>query len=196
MRIESTSLRDVLLIEPRLHGDSRGFFTERFNARAYAEAGIPTTFVQDNHSRSARGILRGLHFQEPNGQGKLVWCVRGAVYDVAVDVRRGSPTFGQWVGYELSEENNRQLWIPAGFAHGFCVLSEVADFQYKVTTFYSPKDEGAIAWNDPDLAITWPIKNPVLSPKDLAAPRLRDARVLPEYTFADAVSRSSELRSA
>jgi dTDP-4-dehydrorhamnose 3,5-epimerase len=176
-----TELSGVLLLEPRRFGDDRGFFMEMFHAKRYAEAGISGPFVQDNFSRSARGILRGLHFQEPNAQGKLVQVLAGAVYDVAVDIRRGSPTFGRWVGVELTADNRRQLWMPAGFAHGFCVLSESADFHYKCTDFYAPASERGIAWNDPDLGIPWPVKSPLLSPKDAVAPRLKDAPLLPVY---------------
>jgi dTDP-4-dehydrorhamnose 3,5-epimerase len=174
-------LPEVLLVEPRVFGDDRGFFMELFHARRYADAGIPGPFVQDNYSRSARGILRGLHFQEPQAQGKLVQVLAGAVYDVAVDVRKGSPTFGKWVAVELSSDNRRQLWIPPGFAHGFCVLSESADFHYKCTTLYSPETERSVLWSDPDLAIPWPAREPVLSAKDARAPRLQDAPVLPVY---------------
>jgi dTDP-4-dehydrorhamnose 3,5-epimerase len=176
-----TGLPDVILLEPKRFGDDRGFFMEMFHAKRYAEAGIAGPFVQDNFSRSAKGILRGLHFQEPNAQGKLVQVLAGAVYDVAVDIRRGSPTFGRWVGVELSADNRRQLWVPAGFAHGFCVLSESADFHYKCTGFYSPTSEHGIAWNDPDLGIPWPVTSPQLSAKDSAAPRLKDAPLLPSY---------------
>ena len=182
MKISETELPGVLLLEPKRFGDDRGFFMELFHAKRYAEAGIPGPFVQDNFSRSAKGILRGLHFQQPQAQGKLVQVFAGAVYDVAVDVRRGSPTFGKFVGVELSADNRRQLWVPAGFAHGFCVLSESADFHYKCTDFYSPATEQGIAWNDPDLGIPWPVTSPLLSPKDAAAPRLKDAPVLPDYT--------------
>jgi dTDP-4-dehydrorhamnose 3,5-epimerase len=182
VKISETALPGVLLLEPKRFGDDRGFFMELFHAKRYAEAGIPGPFVQDNFSRSAKGILRGLHFQQPHAQGKLVQVFAGAVYDVAVDVRRGSPTFGKWVGVELSADNRRQLWVPAGFAHGFCVLSESADFHYKCTDFYSPATEQGIAWNDPDLGIPWPVTAPLLSPKDAAAPRLKDAPVLPDYT--------------
>ncbi len=181
MKVHETALPGVLLLEPQRFGDDRGFFMETFHARRYAEAGISGTFVQDNFSRSAKGTVRGLHFQEPNAQGKLVQVLAGAVYDVAVDVRRGSPTFGRWVGVELSAENRRQLWVPPGFAHGFCVLSESADFFYKCTDFYSPSTERSIAWNDPELAIPWPVSAPLLSPKDAAAPRLKDAPVLPVF---------------
>ncbi|HYO74703.1 MAG TPA: dTDP-4-dehydrorhamnose 3,5-epimerase [Archangium sp.] len=181
MNVVKTELPGVLLLQPKRFGDDRGFFMEMFHAKRYEEAGITGPFVQDNFSRSAKGILRGLHFQEPNAQGKLVQVVAGAVYDVAVDVRRGSPTFGKFVGVELSADNRRQLWVPSGFAHGFCVLSESADFHYKCTDFYSPTTERGIAWNDPDLGIPWPVSSPLLSPKDAAAPRLKDAPVLPVY---------------
>jgi dTDP-4-dehydrorhamnose 3,5-epimerase len=181
VKISETELPGVLLLEPKRFGDDRGFFMELFHAKRYSEAGIPGPFVQDNFSRSAKGILRGLHFQQPHAQGKLVQVFAGAVYDVAVDIRRGSPTFGKWVGVELSADNRRQLWVPAGFAHGFCVLSESADFHYKCTELYSPASEHGIAWNDPDLGIPWPVKSPLLSPKDAAAPRLEDAPVLPDY---------------
>ena len=186
MKVTATEIPDVLLVEPKIFGDDRGFFLETFQAGRYTEAGIPApgaSFVQDNWSRSAKGILRGLHFQEPNSQGKLVSVLRGTVFDVAVDVRRGSPTFGKWVGFELSEHNKLQLWIPPGLAHGFCVTSESADFVYKCTELYSPKNENSILWNDPDLAIPWPVKEPLLSAKDAAAPRLKDAAVLPQYAL-------------
>jgi len=175
-------LPEVLMVDPPVHGDSRGFFYEAFQARRYAEAGITGPFVQDNLSRSVRGTLRGLHFQEPRGQGKLVQVLRGTVWDVAVDVRRGSPRFGRWVGMELSEATPRQLWIPAGFAHGFCVLSESADFFYKCTELYAAECDRSIAWNDPAIGITWPLKEPLLSAKDRAAPRLAEAPVLPVFT--------------
>ena len=181
MEVLATELPGVLLLKPRVLGDRRGFFLETFHAARYAEAGIRASFVQDNWSRSVRGTLRGLHFQEPHAQGKLVQVVHGAVYDVAVDVRRGSPTFGRWVGCELSEENKHQLWIPPGFAHGFVVISDFCDFLYKCTALYSPEAERAIAWNDPDLAIPWPIEVPLLSAKDTAAPRLADAPLLPRF---------------
>ncbi|HZH03594.1 MAG TPA: dTDP-4-dehydrorhamnose 3,5-epimerase [Myxococcaceae bacterium] len=181
MKVTATRLPDVLLIEPTVFGDERGFFTETFQADRYAAAGIPGPFVQDNWSRSARGTLRGLHFQEPNAQGKLVSVIRGAVFDVAVDVRRGSPTFGQWVGVELSERNKVQLWVPEGFAHGFCVTSDSADFVYKCTRPYSKEAECGVLWSDPDLGIQWPAAKPLLSAKDAVAPRLKDAAVLPTY---------------
>lgn len=182
MKVLETAIPGVLIVEPRAFGDDRGFFMETFHAKKYADAGIPGPFVQDNFSRSARGTLRGLHFQEPHAQGKLVQVLAGAVFDVAVDVRRGSPTFGKWVGVELSAQNKRQLWVPAGFAHGFCVTSESADFHYKCTALYSPETERSIAWNDPDVAVAWPLSGaPMLSAKDAAAPRLKDAPVLPVY---------------
>jgi dTDP-4-dehydrorhamnose 3,5-epimerase len=181
VNVTPTPLPGVLLIEPKVHGDARGFFTETFHARRYFEAGIMLPFVQDNWSRSAKGALRGLHFQEPHPQGKLVMVVHGAVFDVAADVRRGSPTFGKWFGVELTGDNKKQLWVPPGFAHGFCTLTDDTDFFYKCTALYTPADERAIAWNDPDLAIDWPVKNPTLSPKDSAAPRLSQAPVLPNY---------------
>jgi dTDP-4-dehydrorhamnose 3,5-epimerase len=180
MKIEETPLPGVLVIEPRAFGDARGVFFESFHAERYAAAGIAGPFVQDNVSRSTRGTLRGLHFQEPKSQGKLVFVTRGSVFDVAVDVRQGSPHFGKWFGTELSDENHRQLWVPPGFAHGFCVTSEIADFAYKCTDYYAPDCERSIRWDDPDLAIAWPIREPNLSPKDAAAPLLRDATLLPK----------------
>ena len=182
MKVTPTALPEVLLVEPELHGDGRGFFYESFQALRYAEAGIPGPFVQDNHSRSSRGTLRGLHFQEPRSQGKLVQVLRGTVYDVAVDVRRGSPRFGKWMAIELSDSSPSQLWIPPGFAHGFCVLSESADFFYKCTDYYAPEAERAIAWNDPALGIAWPVTEPLLSAKDRAAPTLMAAPVLPVFS--------------
>ncbi|NOJ77030.1 dTDP-4-dehydrorhamnose 3,5-epimerase [Myxococcus xanthus] len=181
MKVTPLEIPDVLLLEPKVFGDDRGFFMEMFHAARYAAAGIPGPFVQDNYSRSAKGTLRGLHFQEPQAQGKLVQVLAGAVYDVAVDVRRGSSTFGQWVAVELSSDNRRQLWVPPGFAHGFCVVSDSADFHYKCTALYAPETERSVVWNDPDLAIPWPVSEPRLSPKDAQAPRLRDAPLLPEY---------------
>ncbi len=181
MKVTQTELPGVLLLEPPRFGDDRGFFMEVFHARKYAEAGITGPFVQDNFSRSVKGTLRGLHFQEPHPQGKLVQVLAGAVFDVAVDIRRGSPHFGRWVGVELSADNRRQLWVPPGFAHGFCVLSERADFHYKCTDFYQPASERGIAWNDPDLGIAWPVTAPLLSAKDAVAPRLQDAPLLPVY---------------
>jgi dTDP-4-dehydrorhamnose 3,5-epimerase len=169
MKVTPTAIPDLLVLEPRVHGDARGFFLESFNRRAFREAtGIDADFVQDNHSRSAQGVLRGLHYQLRQAQGKLVRVVRGSVYDVAVDIRKSSPTCGQWVGLELSEENQRQLWIPPGFAHGFLVLSASADFLYKTTDYYAPEHERCIAWNDPALGVEWPQVpgGPRLSAKD------------------------------
>ena len=177
MKISHTKLKDCLIIEPRVFGDERGFFLETFQAIRYdQEAGIDMPFVQDNHSRSAKGVLRGLHFQKTKPQGKLVRVVCGEVYDVAVDIRKGSTTFGKWVGVILSENNKKQFWVPPGFAHGFVVLSDFADFEYKCTDYYDPSDEDSILWNDPDLDIPWPITNPVLSTKDQRAKRLVDLR--------------------
>ena len=181
MKVTPTELPEVLIVEPRVFGDARGHFYESFHAARYAEAGIRGPFVQDNHSRSVRGTLRGLHFQEPRAQGKLVQVLRGKVYDVAVDVRRGSPRFGRWVGVELSDEQPRQLWVPPGFAHGFCVLSDGADFFYKCTELYAPECERSVAWNDPAIGIRWPIAEPILSAKDGQAPLLAAAPVLPTY---------------
>ncbi|WP_375057345.1 dTDP-4-dehydrorhamnose 3,5-epimerase [Zobellella sp. DQSA1] len=172
MKIIETVLPGVLIIEPKVFGDHRGFFVETFQEERYREAGISLPFVQDNHSRSQRGVLRGLHFQRTRPQGKLVRVSRGAVYDVAVDIDPNSPTCGQYVGVELNEENHRQLWVPPGYAHGFCVLSDVADFQYKCTDYYFPDDEGGLLWNDPSVAIGWPIAQPLLSAKDQQNPTL------------------------
>ena len=177
MKATPTRIPDVLLIEPKVFGDDRGFFFESFNRRAFHEAtGINVDFVQDNHSKSARNVLRGLHYQLAQPQGKLVRVTQGEVFDVAVDIRKGSPTYGQWVGEILSAENKKQLWIPAGLAHGFVVLSETAEFLYKTTDYYAPQHERCIAWNDPDLAIAWPIEGqPLLSPKDAAGAAFREA---------------------
>lgn len=177
MTVHQTSLPGVLLIEPRVFGDARGFFLETYRAQKLADFGVPA-FVQDNHSRSLRGVLRGLHYQVVQPQGKLVMVARGEVFDVAVDIRKGSPTFGQWYGAVLNDENHRQMYVPPGFAHGFCVLSEVADFFYKCTDYYAPEGDRAIIWNDLDIGIEWPLAEPSLSAKDIQAPRLRD--VLPE----------------
>ena len=178
MKISHSKLEGCVIIEPRVFGDERGFFLETFQAVRYEqEAGIDVPFVQDNHSRSAMGVLRGLHFQKTKPQGKLVRVVRGEVYDVAVDIRKGSATFGQWKGVILSEDNKKQFWVPPGFAHGFVVLSDTADFEYKCTDYYDPSDEGSILWSDPDLDIPWPIANPVLSAKDESAKRLVDLRL-------------------
>ena len=172
MNVTETKLAGVLIIEPKVFGDSRGFFKETFQAERYREAGIEYTFVQDNYSRSQKGVLRGLHFQITKPQGKLVSCSKGAVFDVAVDIDPESRTYGQYVGIELTEENHKQLWVPPGYAHGFCVLSETADFQYKCTDYYDPSDEGGVIWNDPDVAIEWPITHPSLSSKDALLPTL------------------------
>lgn len=169
MKLIETAISDVKILEPSVFGDERGFFLESWNANTFAALGLDLQFVQDNHSRSRQGILRGLHYQLQNPQGKLVRVTQGAVFDVAVDIRRSSPTFGQWVGVELSANNHRMLWVPAGFAHGFYVLSESADFQYKCTDFYNPAAEKSILWNDSDLNISWPLVNgqaPLLSAKD------------------------------
>jgi dTDP-4-dehydrorhamnose 3,5-epimerase len=174
MRAIPTSLPGVTVIEPRIFGDARGYFLETWNQERYAESGVPRTFVQDNASFSARGVLRGLHFQHPRGQGKLVTVLEGEVFDVAVDIRVGSPTFGQSVAVVLSGESKRQIYIPPGFAHGFCVTSEHALFMYKCSDIYSPETEGGIIWSDPDLDIEWPVEQPALSPKDEKYPRLRD----------------------
>ena len=176
MNVIETALPGVLIIEPKAFGDHRGFFLETFQVERYREAGITLPFVQDNHSRSQRGVLRGLHFQKTRPQGKLVSVSRGAVYDVAVDIDPASATYGQFVGVELNDDNHRQMWIPPGYAHGFCVLSEVADFQYKCTDFYFPADESGLLWNDPDVGIPWPITEPQLSAKDANNPRLRDLK--------------------
>ena len=181
MKVIPTSIPDVLIIEPKVFGDARGFFFESFNQRAFNEAvGQDVQFVQDNHSRSGKGVLRGLHYQVQNAQGKLVRVARGRVFDVAVDVRKGSPTFGQWAGVELSEDNQRQFWVPAGFAHGFVVLSDTADFLYKTTDYYAPAHERCITWNDPDVGIDWPlaevgISAPILSDKDRQGASLASA---------------------
>jgi len=178
MQVIETTLAGVLIIEPKVFGDARGFFLETFHKERYEAAGIPgenLEFVQDNHSRSQKGVLRGLHFQLQNSQGKLVSAGTGAVFDVAADVNPDSPTFGQWVGVELSEENHRQLWIPPGYAHGFCVLSDIADFQYKCTALYDPSSDAGVAWDDPMLAIEWPCDAPLLSEKDGTLPTLSDA---------------------
>jgi len=179
MNIIKTEIPDVLIIEPKVFGDARGFFYESFNQKVWREkTGIDAVFVQDNHSRSARNVLRGLHYQIRQPQGKLVRAIRGAVFDVAVDLRRKSPTFGRWVGTELSEENCRQLWIPVGFAHGFLVLSDVAEFLYKTTDYWAPEFEHTIIWNDPDLAVAWPLQGePVLSAKDARGTAFKDAEV-------------------
>lgn len=179
MIVHDTPLPGVKLLEPKVFGDERGFFLESWNAKVFADAGLDLAFVQDNHSRSGRGVLRGLHYQLNTPQGKLVRVTSGAVFDVAVDIRRSSPHFGQWVGYELSDANKRMLWVPPGFAHGFVVLSDSADFLYKCTTLYDAPNDRGIRWDDPDIGIAWPLGDivPQLSGKDAVAPLLKDAEV-------------------
>ena len=172
MKVTDTSLPDVLLVEPKVFGDGRGFFMESFSVARYADVGIREAFVQDNVSRSGRGVLRGLHFQHPHGQAKLVWVLEGEVFDVAVDVRVGSPTFGRWCGEYLSADNKRQLYIPAGFAHGFVVTSDTALFSYKCTDYYHPETERTLRWDDPRIGIEWPASDVELSAKDREAPLL------------------------
>ena len=174
MEFHPIALGGVILVEPDVHADSRGFFLESYHLEKYAAGGIAARFVQDNHSKSKRGTLRGLHAQRRSPQGKLVRAVEGEIFDIAVDVRRGSPTFGQWAGATLSAENFRQLWVPPGFVHGFCVLSESAQVEYKCTTLYDPADEYGVIWNDPDIGIDWPIEEPLLSGRDRAQPRLAE----------------------
>ena len=175
MQIIDTKIADVKIIQPKIYGDDRGFFLETFSEVRYRKAlGIEMGFVQDNHSRSQQSVLRGLHFQTDNPQGKLVRTVTGEIFDVAVDIRPDSPTFKQWVGVLLSESNKRQLWIPAGLAHGFVVLSKFADFEYKCTDYYDPTSEQCLIWNDPDIDIQWPITHPILSNKDQQGKRLQD----------------------
>ena len=178
MNVVATALPEVLILEPKVFGDARGFFFESFNQRAFnAATGLDANFVQDNHSRSVKGVLRGLHYQTQQPQGKLVRVVRGSVFDVAVDIRKSSPQFGRWVGVELSEDNHRQLWVPPGFAHGFIVTSDSADFLYKTTDYYAPAFERCIAWNDPGLAIAWPVEGnaqPLVSAKDQAGALLEN----------------------
>ena len=176
MKIEKTNLDGVLVIKPETYDDERGFFLESFNKIKYAKAGINFDFVQDNHSHSSKAVLRGLHFQKTKPQGKLVRVVRGKVYDVAVDIRKDSPTFGKWEAIILSEENKIQFWIPPGFAHGFLVLSDTADFEYKCTAYYDSSDEGCLLWNDTNLKIPWPIDNPILSEKDAVGSKLTDIK--------------------
>jgi dTDP-4-dehydrorhamnose 3,5-epimerase len=181
MNVISTSISEVLVIEPKVFGDSRGFFFESFNHKNFNQVtGLDVKFVQDNHSRSVKDVLRGLHYQIRQPQGKLVRVVRGQVFDVAVDIRRSSPSFGQWVGVELTEDNYRQLWVPPGFAHGFYVLSDTADFLYKTTDYYLPDLERSLLWNDPTVAVSWPIQadvSPIVSAKDKIAPKLTDAEL-------------------
>jgi dTDP-4-dehydrorhamnose 3,5-epimerase len=175
MKFTKSKLPGVILIELDVFRDTRGFFLETYHRQKYAAGGVPDAFVQDNHSRSVKGIIRGLHLQTRRPQGKLIRVLQGEIYDVAVDLRRGSPTFKVWEAFDLSAENFRQLYVPPGYAHGFAVLSEIADVEYKCTDFYDPGGEGGVRWNDSELAIPWPVKNPVLSAKDAALPLLRDA---------------------
>ena len=177
MKVEKTSLPGVVVITPKVHGDDRGFFMETFHQGDFSTAGLPVNFVQDNHSRSAHGVLRGLHFQYPQWQGKLVRAINGEIFDVAVDVRIDSPTYSQWVGVYLSAENKQQLYVPPGYAHGFCVVSEFADVAYKCTSLYKPADDKGIRWDDPDVGVEWPIANPQVSGKDQAAGRLADLNI-------------------
>ena len=183
MKVVPTALPGVMIVEPRVFEDQRGFVFESYQATRYAAAGLPERFVQDNHSRSLPGTLRGLHYQLRRPQGKLIRVVVGSVFDVAVDIRRGSPTFGRWVSVELSAANKRQLFIPPGFAHGYCVSSpEASEVEYKCTAYYAPEDERGLAWNDPTIAIAWPVTAPVISDKDKGLPRLtRDSADLPMY---------------
>lgn len=183
MKLIHTKLDGVLIIEPDVFGDARGFFMESWNAKRYAEVGLDANFVQDNLSYSARGVLRGLHYQLPHAQGKLVSVLKGEVFDVAVDIRRGSPTFGQWQGVTLNTDNKRQFYVPPGFAHGFCVLSEDALFSYKCTDYYCAECDAGVAWDDADIGIDWPLDNPQLSQKDAGLPKLADidGALLPVY---------------
>ena len=174
MQIEQTKLEGVLLVTPQVFEDDRGFFMETYNQQKAKEAGMPSEFVQDNHSKSSKGVLRGLHFQSPQWQGKLVRVVQGEIFDVAVDIRDGSPTYGQWVGVYLNEKNKQQLYVPEGFAHGFVVTSDTAEVIYKCTSLYAPQQEGSVLWNDPDIGIDWPVESPLLSNKDRDAVRLHD----------------------
>lgn len=182
MVVTQTSIPDVKVITPKVFGDERGFFMETWNLNTFAEDNLPTEFVQDNHSRSAQGVLRGLHYQTRQTQGKLVRVTQGSVFDVAVDMRRDSPHFGEWVGEVLSAENKKMFWVPPGFAHGFYVMSEIADFQYKCTDFYAPEYEQSLLWNDPDLGIEWPLvkgQEPSLSEKDKVGVPMKDAVTFP-----------------
>jgi dTDP-4-dehydrorhamnose 3,5-epimerase len=169
-----TEIPDIALVAPEVHGDERGFMVETFRAEAWREAGVDAEFVQENHSRSRAGILRGIHFQTDPGQAKLVRCARGRIWDVVVDLRRGSPTYMRWEGHELDDEGHRQLYVPIGFGHGFCVLSDTADVTYKLSSYYNPATESGIAWDDPDVGIKWPMSDPVLSERDRKAPRLAE----------------------
>ncbi|MCP3957228.1 MAG: dTDP-4-dehydrorhamnose 3,5-epimerase [bacterium] len=186
MNFKKTSLPGVILVEPDVHGDHRGFFLETYHREKYAAGGIDEVFVQDNHSKSRRGTLRGLHAQRLTPQGKLVRAIEGEIFDVAADVRRGSPTYGHWVGELLSAENFRQLYVPPGFVHAFCVLSESAQVEYKCTALYDPTDDYIVVWNDPDIGIEWPISDPLLSDRDREAPTLREVEhLLPAWDGAE-----------
>lgn len=197
MKVTEAQIAGVLLLEPSVFPDERGRFLETWNRRRYEEVGIPECFVQDNASYSRQGVLRGLHYQEPHRQGKLVSALFGAIWDVAVDIRQGSPTFGGWVGYTLSAENAHQLWIPEGFAHGFVVLSEEAVVQYKCTEVYHPEAEVTIRWDDPELSIDWPVGDPIISPKDLRGCLLREipAERLPKAGSARALAAGGDARA-
>lgn len=198
MNLIETSIPGVLIIKPKVFGDKRGYFFETWQQQRYTEMGLPERFVQDNLSFSRCGVLRGLHFQHPNDQGKLIYVIEGEVYDVAVDIRRGSPTFGQWTSVILSGKNRKQFYIPPGFAHGFCVLTYSALFSYKCTDFYNPAAEGSILWNDPDIGIAWPFKTPELSAKDQSGLRLRDypRNHLPIYESDGAKTSAEPLQAA
>lgn len=174
MKVETTPLEGVLLITPKVFGDDRGFFMETYNSAKTVDKGVPEIFVQDNHSRSSKGVLRGMHFQYPQWQGKLVRAIAGEIFDVAVDVRAGSATFGEWFGVFLNDENKQQLYVPPGFAHGFCVTSDIADVAYKCTSDYQPQQDTGIRWDDPEIGIKWPVKDPILSEKDCVLPLLKD----------------------
>ncbi len=178
MKVDTCKLEGVLLVTPQIFGDDRGFFMETYNQEKAIDLGLPASFVQDNHSKSSKGVLRGLHYQCPQWQGKLVRVVQGEIFDVAVDIRSGSPTFGQWVGYVLNDENKQQLYVPEGFAHGFVVTSDTAEVVYKCTSLYEPEQEGSLLWNDPDIGIEWPVESPLLSGKDELGQRLIDLPAL------------------
>jgi dTDP-4-dehydrorhamnose 3,5-epimerase len=182
LTVQPTTLEGVLIVQPPIFRDARGFFLESYHQRKYAELGIPAVFVQDNHSRSSQGVVRGLHYQDMTApMGKLVRCTFGALFDVAVDLRVGSPTFGQWFGVELSADNASQLWVPAGFGHGFATLTEFAEIQYKCTNLYAPAAEGAVLWNDPDLGIDWPVRDPIVSAKDSQAKSFKQYQEQPAF---------------
>jgi len=190
-KVTPLKIAEVLLVEHERYGDERGFFAETYRADIFAKHGI-AKLVQDNHSRSAKGVLRGLHFQnDPAAMGKLVRCTRGTIFDVAVDLRQGSPTFAQWVGHTINQDDTQLLWIPPGFAHGFAALSEVADLMYRTSAYYSPQHDRAVVWNDPDIGIAWPIEDPVLSKKDAAAPCLRDCDA--NFVYREASSQAHDL---